>query len=128
MPLMDSWTTPVNTLVVVSSRTLPTPLNFGERCIYLGDIVGMAGHVIVAAENGMVVWVAADPTNGLTYAGVLWSVGPIRILWPNVLRGDVKTIKSEITKIQPMTVPIGTIFYMDYKYGQNDAEKDPADK
>lgn len=31
-----------------------------------------------------------------------------------------KLIKCEVTKVEPMKIPTGSIFYLDYKYGKDD--------
>ena len=54
---MDSTSTPPNTLVVINNHHLEhVSLAFGARCVYLGDIAGMAGHVIFATEDGRTLW------------------------------------------------------------------------
>lgn len=48
---------------------------------------------------------------------VLWSVCPGTFTMPNVRRVSPQLIANELVKIQPMTLPAGLIFYLDYQYG-----------
>ena len=48
---------------------------------------------------------------------VLWSVTPGTFTMPNVRRVSPQLIANELIKVQPMTLPAGLIFYLDYQYG-----------
>lgn len=48
---------------------------------------------------------------------VLWSSAPGLFTMPNVRRISPGLIPNELVKVQPMTLPTGLIFYLDYQYG-----------
>lgn len=48
---------------------------------------------------------------------VLWTVPPPDLDFPAPRRVNMTTIANEIVAIQPMTLPAGLIFYLDYTYG-----------
>ena len=49
---------------------------------------------------------------------VLWSIEPQPIVdFPMPRRVSPGLIANEIVKVQPMTLPAGLIFYLDYTYG-----------
>jgi hypothetical protein len=58
MLVLDSSSTPINTPVVLNSHDLASvlPLMRGSRCIYLGEVAGMTGHVVIADTHGGVWW------------------------------------------------------------------------
>jgi len=58
--------------------------------------------------------IVANNANSVT---VLWSVTPNASPWPIPRRVFGSTIANEIVKVQPMSLPSGLIFYLDYTYG-----------
>lgn len=61
---------------------------------------------------GMVVSITSDGTT------VLWTRDPhVTVTFPNVQRAAQQPIAASIIKVQPMTAPVGNVFYLDYTYG-----------
>lgn len=82
-----------------------------------GDYVRHAGPP--ASGHGMVV--ASDDT----HVTVLWSVeprDPLAVMFPTIRRVSSPLVGSQFINVQPMSVPNGKVFYMDYVYGVQDAQ------
>jgi len=53
-------------------------------------------------------------------ATILWSIEPRDgFQMPPVRRVNVNLVMNELVKVQPMTLPAGLVFYLDYIYGSN---------
>lgn len=64
--------------------------------------------------------------NGDDFVTVLWSVPPggINFSFPAVRQvGKTRLIANQLISVQPMTVPAGGVFYIDYTYGSGSAGK-----
>ncbi len=79
-----------------------------------GDLVRHRDYL----DNSQGVIVAVD-ANSVT---VLWSITPKASSWHSRRRVFGSTIANEIVKVQPMSLPAGLIFYLDYTYGSGSKE------
>ncbi len=75
----------------------------------------------VYGGHGMVVAVAEDQIS------VIWSVEPkdpfSSFVLPRVSRVASPLFRNQLVGIQPMTTPVGAVFYMDYVYGEDKNKK-----
>lgn len=57
---------------------------------------------------------------------ILWSVEPASgVQMPVPRRVNMNLIANEIVKVQPMSLPSGLIFYLDYTYGATNKDETP---
>lgn len=97
---------------------LPWPIVLAEGC---GDpscgVLAPGEWVTHKTWGGFGIIVAMDDEN----LSVLWSEEPrgdfSSIALPLVRRVFAPLIAQQLVSIQPMTAPVGGVFYMDYKYG-----------
>lgn len=56
---------------------------------------------------------------------VLWSVKPtvINLAFPLIRNVNAAAAAKQMFSVQPMTVPVGDVFYMDYMYGDSELDK-----
>ena len=45
----------------------------------------------------------------------------VNAIFPIIRRVVPNLIANDIVSVQPMSLPAGSVFYMDYKYGKSDA-------
>lgn len=61
------------------------------------------------------VWDKGEKATGIT---VVWTLSPnLNSPFPQVRRVFPSMIANQITSVQPMSLPSGLIFYIDYMYG-----------
>ena len=76
--------------------------------------------------KGLIVAVSADEVS------VLWSVEPkapspfSRFAFPLVRKVYPQALAHQLVSVQPMSMPSGNIFYMDYKYGSGSLGAQPV--
>ena len=92
---------PINVLAAVSDDIVPGAL---------------VKHVDWPQSLGTVVALGHEINNDWTQVLVLWTRGPGVFALPNVRRVFPSLIANQITQIQPMTLPVGNIFLMDYTF------------
>lgn len=95
----------------IDRHLLRSLLTDDRRQLTIEDCVqGMlVSHVDDEASMGIVVAI-----EGLETIVVMWSKFS-RIVFPSITR---RVITSNTVGVQPMTVPSGNIFYVDYTYGK----------
>ena len=81
-----------------------------------GDYGGHGMVVAVNDDNVVVLW-SQEPKGGFE-----------NFAFPLVRRVQPQLIAQEIMKIQPMTVPSGLTFYLDYQYGKIDEDQFKLEK
>jgi hypothetical protein len=90
-------------------------------CIDGDEIVpgAMVCHYIDPLSRGMVVWVVDND------CGVVWSkepVNPLDGIFTKIKPVGMSTIAQQLCSVQPMSLPSGLIFYIDYQYGKKVAD------
>lgn len=78
-------------------------------------------HALQKGTRGTLVAVWDGEDGGRHYS-VLWSHPPDgKVNFPGITKAKQGLIAHELIKVQPMSLPSGLLFYMDYTYGSGSA-------
>jgi hypothetical protein len=100
MKSLEHYTGTQATNIVHFDRTNRFGLRPGDRC-----------RETMFDSDGIVIAISKDECD----ITVLWSVLP-SLSFPRVKSSNYQIAQSMV-QVQPMTAPMGSIFYIDYKYG-----------